>query len=147
MKRVSTAVAGVVLGLALTGCGGAPTPSPTAANTGPSVDPARVSPTDLPVPPAVKDPQGAIRDLALGECKTTAGRQTVKGELTSSQKAVTDFLVTISWTTATGDVMGRGFKVVKALAPGETKKFEIKAKVSDGAVQCVKGVQFGSIKA
>lgn len=146
MKRVSTAVAGVVLGLALTGCGGAPTPSPTAANTGPSVDPARVSPTDLPVPPAVKDPQGAIRDLALGACETRAGKQTVKGELKSSQAAPADFLVTVSWTTASGDVMGRGYQVVRNLAPGETKKLTITATVADGAVQCVKGVQFGTIK-
>lgn len=144
MKRVFVAAV-ATLGFALAGCSGT-TPTPTAPNSGPAVDPARVSPTDLPVPPTVTKPQGAITDLTLGECGTEPGEQTVKGELKSSQKATADFLVTISWTTATGDVMGRGFTVVKGLAPGATKKFTITAKVAPGAVQCVKGVEFGTIK-
>ncbi|MFT3832843.1 MAG: hypothetical protein QM711_05920 [Micropruina sp.] len=58
-----------------------------------------------------------------------------------------DFLVTVSWTTASGDVMGRGFTVVRRLAPGETRKVEIRAKVAPAAMQCVPGVEFGTIKA
>lgn len=144
MKHVLTkSVAVLAAGLVFAGCG-APAPGPTTA--APSVDPARVSPTDLPAPPVVKDAQGAIRDLALGACETRAGKQTVKGELKSSQAAPADFLVTVSWTTASGDVMGRGYQVVRNLAPGETKKLTITATVADGAVQCVKGVQFGTIK-
>ncbi|MFT3970800.1 MAG: hypothetical protein QM695_11120 [Micropruina sp.] len=145
MKRVLTAAVAAALGFALVGCSGT-APEPTPSASGAAVDPARVSPTNLPVPPMVKDPQGAISDLTLGECATKPGEQKVKGTLTSSQKASADFLVTISWTTATGDVMGRGFTVVKGLAPGATKKFTITAKVAPGAVQCVKGVEFGTIK-
>ncbi|PZQ38897.1 MAG: hypothetical protein DI570_31175 [Phenylobacterium zucineum] len=112
-----------------------------------SVDPSRVSPTDLPTPPAVKDAQGDIKDLTLGECKTEAGEQTVTGTLTSSLTTTEDFLITVSWTTASGDVMGRGYQVVQNLKPGATADVSITATVSGGATQCVKGVEYGSIKA
>lgn len=137
-----------VLGLAVlaafAGCSAAPPATPTPTTV--SVDPSRVSPTDLPTPPTVKDAQGDVKDLSLGECATGAGEQTVTGELTSSLTAAQDFLVTVSWTTATGDVMGRGFQVIQDLAPGKTAKVEITAKVADGATQCVQGVEYGTIK-
>lgn len=142
-KLISTAALGLVGLVAFTGCTapGAATPTPTAV----SVDPSRVSPTDLPTPPVVKDAQGDVKDLDLAECGTAAGEQVVTGELTSSLDSVQDFLVTISWTTATGDVMGRGFAVVQDLAPGKTARLEIRAKVAPGATQCVKGVEYGTI--
>lgn len=111
-----------------------------------SVDPANVSPSDLPMPPKVKKEHGAITDLTMGECDTKAGKQSIDGELTSSAKAPADFLVTVSWTTSAGDVMGRGFKVFQDLAPGKTVKFTIDADVAEGATQCVKGVSYGVIK-
>jgi len=37
--------------------------------------------------------------------------------------------------------MGRGYSVLKKVAPGQTVTFEIKAKVAAGATQCVKGVR------
>lgn len=76
----------------------------------------------------------------------SCGEQVVTGELTSTLTAPQTFLVTVSWTTAAGDVMGRGFKVIKDLEPGKTSKFEIKATAAPGATQCVKGVEFGTIK-
>lgn len=148
MKRslIRGAVAAMAVALALTGCtGGTTAPGESETPSGPSVDPARVSPTDLPTPPVIQDPKGAITDLTTGDCHTEPGEQKVDGKLTSSQKTTADFLVTISWATATGDVMGRGFKLVKNLAPGQTKEFTIKAKVAEGATQCVKGVEFGSV--
>lgn len=147
MKRSVTVGLALALmgGLALTGCTKSADAGPTPEVSVPAVDPSRVSPTDLPTPPVVKDSKGAIRDLTLGECKTDAGQQSVSGSLTSTQEATADFLVTISWTNATGDVMGRGFTVVKKLAPGKTEKFTITAKVSPGATQCVKGVEYGTI--
>jgi hypothetical protein len=111
-----------------------------------SVDPANVSPTDLPTPPAVLKSKGAITDLTMGDCKTDAGQQSISGELTSSVNKKQDFLVTVSWTTAAGDVMGRGFQVFQNLEPGKTVQVKIDAKVSDGATQCVKGVSYGVIK-
>lgn len=147
MKRSVTVGLALVLmgGVALTGCTKAADPAPTPESSVPAVDPSRVSPTDLPTPPVVKDAKGAVRDLTLGECKTEAGQQSVTGSLTSTQAATADFLVTISWTNATGDVMGRGYSVVKKLAPGKTEKFTITAKVAAGATQCVKGVEYGTI--
>ena len=142
---VAAFVCAFVAGAALTGCT-TPTSSPTStASSVPAVDPSRVSPTDLPTPPEVKDAQGAIRDLTLAECKTGAGQQSVSGSITSTQTSTADFLVTVSWTNATGDVMGRGYSVLTKVAPGQTVTFQITAKVAPGATQCVKGVEYGSI--
>lgn len=146
MRKLTAGLAlAIVAGLALTGCTKPSSDATTPASSVPAVDPSRVSPTDLPTPPVVKDAQGAVRDLTLGECKTDAGDETLSGSLTSSQSAAADFLVTVSWTNATGDVMGRGFSVLKKVAPGQTVTFEIKAKVAAGATQCVKGVEYGTI--
>ncbi|MFT3860587.1 hypothetical protein [Micropruina sp.] len=142
MKAITITAALTLLVLGGAGCSATSAPSTSAA----SIDPGRVSPTDLPTPPTVQEAQGAVRDLTLGECKTQAGKQTVSGELTSSQAERADFLVTISWTTSTGDVMGRGFKVIQNLKPGKTKKFVITATVAAGATQCVPGVEFGTIE-
>ncbi len=68
----------------------------------------------------------------------------VTGELKSSLSATADFLVTISWANATGDLIGRGFQVVKAREPGKSEKIEITAKVGAGATRCVTGVEYGT---
>ena len=140
--RIAVALLSVALGSGLVGC-----VAPAAPTAGASVDPSRVSPTDLPTPPTITDSKGDVKDLVLGDCKTAAGEQVVTGELTSTLTTPQDFLVTVSWTTASGDVMGRGFKVLKALEPGKKTSFEIKATVAPGATQCVKGVEYGTIKA
>jgi len=141
ITRIAAALLGVALASGLVGCTTPATPTP-----GASVDPSRVSPTDLPTPPTVTDSQGDVKDLVLGDCKTEAGEQTVTGELTSTLTSPQDFLVTVSWTTASGDVMGRGFTVIQDLEPGKKTTFEIKATVAPGATQCVKGVEYGTIK-
>jgi hypothetical protein len=110
-----------------------------------SVDPANVSPPGLPTVPKVRRERGAIQDLSLGECATKAGKQTVTGEITSSAKRPVDYLVTVSWTTGSADVKGRGFAVLQDVAPGATESFEITAKVADGATQCVQGASYGQI--
>ena len=115
-------------------------PSPSA-----SVDPSNVSPSDLPTLPVVEGEKGAITDLKLGDCATDAGKQIVSGQITSSASKVADYLVSVSWTTPAGDVMGRGFKVLKAVKPGDTAKFKIRAEVADGATQCVPGVVYGKV--
>ena len=134
----------VVLTGSFAGCAAAEAPTPSATQV--TVDPGRVSPTDLPTPPVVKDAQGDIKDLTLGECPTEKGQQVVSGSLTSTLPGKADFLVTVSWTTATGDVMGRGFQVIQNLKPGEIAEIAISAKVSAGATQCVSGVEYGTIK-
>lgn len=148
-RTITAAILAGCLALGLVGCSSdkqqPASDTPAAATTPSGVDPARVSPTLKPLPD-VSTTGGAIRDLKLGECATSPGEQTVKGELTSSQKRKHDFLVTVSWTTATGDVMGRGFQLVKGLAPGQSKDIKITAKVADGATQCVTGVTYGKSK-
>ena len=146
MRNLTAGLAlAIVAGIALTGCTKPSSDATAPASSVPAVDPSRVSPTDLPTPPVVTDAKGAIRDLTLGECKTDAGQQSVSGSLTSTQPTTADFLVTVSWTNATGDVMGRGYSVLKKVATGQTVTFEIKAKVAAGATQCVKGVEYGTI--
>ncbi|HML52077.1 MAG TPA: hypothetical protein PKD84_11835 [Propionicimonas sp.] len=141
--RIATALTALALGITLTGCTSGSNP---AASQAPQVDPSRVSPTYLPTPPSVKDSQGDIKDLVMGDCQTEAGKQSIDGTLTSSLADTADFLVTVSWTNATGDVMGRGFSVIQDLKPGKTATFTITAKVAPGATQCVKGVEYGTIK-
>jgi hypothetical protein len=145
-QKLATVMVVALMAAAATACSGDDEPSakksPDAAE---SVDPANVSPSDLPKVPKVKKPKGAINDLTLGDCETDAGRQTVTGELTSSAEKQADFLVTISWTTGSSDVMGRGFAVLRDVEPGATEEFEIEAKVAKGATQCVPGVVYGTV--
>lgn len=150
MKKntVTVLVAGSVLAATLAGCSGKddnPKDDPSEdATTSEGVDPDKVSPTDLPPFPTLKKKQGgAIGDLELGDCATDAGMQRVSGTLTSSQKKAADFLVTVSWTTSGNDVMGLGWKFLRNVAPGDSVEFTIKAKVADGASQCVSGVEYG----
>jgi len=110
-----------------------------------SVDPANVSPANLPKVPKVKKAKGAINDLKLDKCAFEEGKQSVTGEITSSAKDPVDYLVTVSWTTASSDVMGKGFVVIKDIKPGGTESFKVEAKVKDGATQCVPGVTYGVI--
>lgn len=148
-KAISLALAAGVMTVALTGCtddgDGAPDGEGSAtAGATEGVDPANVSPSDLPDIPALKKERGgAIKDLELGECATDKGDQEVSGTITSSLKKRADYLVTVSWTTSSGDVMGRGFAVLKGVAPGASEDFTIEAKVADGATQCVSGVVYG----
>jgi hypothetical protein len=147
-KQFTALLFAALLALTVTGCSkdkdkeASSDKSPTASE---SVNPDNVSPSNLPEPPKVKGLQGAIDDLSLGECATDAGKQTVSGEITSSADSAADYLVTVSWTTAAGDVMGRGFKVLQDVAPGATKSFKIKAEVAEGATQCVPGAVYGTI--
>lgn len=148
-KAISLALAAGVMAVALTGCtdDGDGTPDGEgSATTGASesVDPANVSPENLPDIPALKKERGgAIKDLELGECATDKGKQEVSGTITSSLEKQADYLVTVSWTTSSGDVMGRGFALLENVAPGASEDFTIEAKVADGATQCVSGVVYG----
>jgi hypothetical protein len=148
-KMVSLMAAGLLVGT-LAGCSsdGSETPDAKGDSTSPSssqsVDPGNVSPPNLPEVPVLKRERGgAIKDLSLGDCATDAGKQQVSGTITSSLKRPADYLVSVSWTTSAGDVMGRGFKLLKGVAPGAKQDFTIEAKVADGATQCVSGVVYG----
>lgn len=147
----ATAVVATSL-LGLAGCSGDSDKEPkgsgssgAAASPTGSVDPDKVSPTDLPTEPAVKDEAGAVQDATFGDCSTDAGKQTVTGSLTSSAKKSQDYVVTVSWVNDTSDVLARGVVVVKDLAPGASKKFTIDADVPKGAATCTFHVVRGTV--
>jgi len=123
-------------------------PSAGASSSSPgAVDPSRVSPSDLPsVPVLATEEGGDLKDLTLGDCNTEAGDQKVDASLTSTLDSTQDFVVSLSWTTSANDVMGRAFKVLRKVAPGETREFTLKATVAEGAAVCVPGVSYGSMK-
>jgi hypothetical protein len=148
--RFTWSVAVLALAAALAACSGDDDKGPSAdkspqASDSTSVDPSNVSPDNLPSVPKVKGEKGAISALTLGDCDTAAGKQKVSGEITSSAKKSADYLVTLSWTTSDGDVMGRGFAVLQDVEPGATEELEIEAQVAKGATQCVPGVVYGTI--
>jgi hypothetical protein len=121
-------------------------PKPSSSGSPTAVDTSGISPQDMPTPPTVAKAKGAVVALQLGECPTDAGEQTVTGTITSPAKKTVDFLVVINWATAEGDVMGRGFEVLRGVKPGEKRDLSITAKVAKGAERCVPFVQYGTIK-
>ena len=144
MKRHLTSglALALIAGLALTGCTKSADSAPTAAASSiPAVDPSRVSPTDLPTPPVVKDPKGAIRDLTLGDCKTDAGQQTVSGSITSTQAATADFLVTIRLDERHRRRDGPRLQGAQEGRPGR-RRSSTSPRRSPRATQCVKGVEY-----
>jgi hypothetical protein len=105
-----------------------------------------ISPADLPAPPKVKDKKGDIQALSLAKCPTDAGKVKAKGTIKSSAKDVVDYVVSISWTNDTSDVMGRGDAVLRDVKPGDKVDFSVKADVAEGATRCVTGVIYGKVK-
>lgn len=152
LKRSLGLAGAVVLLTALGACTGSddddanrsPAASPDGSPTQ-TATPGVISPTGLPRPPRVTNPQGGIRGLTLGTCRVDAGEQRVTGQVRSPAANTADFLVSVAWTTDRGDVLGRGFAVIRNVPAGATRPFEITATVADGATRCVPNVQFGQI--
>ena len=119
-------------------------PSPSGGASA-SVDPATVSPADLPDVPKVRRAQGAVGDVEFGECATDAGEQTVTGTVTNPGRRATDYAVTVSWTNDGSDVLARGVVVLEELAGGATEEFEVRARVPDAATTCTYFVQRGDV--
>ena len=109
------------------------------------VDPSKVSPTDLPQPPAIDNAAGARQDAEMGECKTDAGSQEVTGKVTNSGGEPIDYVVVVNWVNPTSDVMGRGIAVLKAVEPGAAVDWSVTAEVADGADSCTLNVQKGTV--
>lgn len=143
-----------VAALALSGCSGdsdtdqkdKDAKASSKASASASVDPAKVSPADLPVVPEVKGSQGAVADATFGACATSPGKTSVTGSLTSSAKKSRDYVVTVSWVNATSDVLGRGVHVARNVEPQEKREFAIKATVPRGATTCTFQVLRGSVR-
>ena len=110
-----------------------------------SVDPAKVSPADLPDVPKVRRAEGAVGDVEFGACATDAGEQTVSGTVTNPGRKATDYAVTVSWTNDGSDVLARGVVVLEELAGGASEEFEVRARVPDAATTCTYFVQRGDV--
>jgi hypothetical protein len=110
--------------------------------------PPTITPADVPTPPVVRKAQGAVADVEWDQasCTTRAGTQTTSGTLTNPTDERTGYLVQVSWTSATSDVLGLGFDVVRGARPGAETPWEVEAEVPEGATQCVLTVQRGVIK-
>lgn len=141
-------VAGVTCLLLLSGCtsdSDSEGPKPSKGPSASTLDTSAISPQDLPTPPSVAKAKGAVAALKLGKCALTPGKQTVKGRIASTAKSTTDYLVVVNWSTEKGDVMGRGYTVLKNVKPAEKRRLAITAKVADGAKRCVPFVQYGTV--
>ncbi|WP_426247599.1 hypothetical protein [Nocardioides sp. LHG3406-4] len=153
IRKVTTAATlASVLAIGVTGCTdgddpGAERPSTTgSASASAPVDPGDIAPADLPEPPRVDRPAGAVKDVTFGACDTTAGRQDVTGRVHNPTARGADYVITISWITSASDVRGRGFTVVRDLAPGASTEWSIDARVASGATACTHNVQRGQVK-
>lgn len=61
--------------------------------------------------------------------------------LTNSADAARDYVIVVSWTTDTSDVLARGVATVDEVAPGDSADVTVSAQVPDGAATCTFNVQ------
>ena len=139
----------LLLGLAACSDDGAPGDGGTTGADAPSGSPTErtTSPPNLPKEPTVRHSVGAVADVSWDQstCGTAAGKQTVEGTLTNPTKDRLGYVVTMSWTNDTNDVLGRGIAVVRGARPDEETPWELTGKVVDGATRCVIKVVRGDI--
>lgn len=150
-------VAVPALVLALAGCsddgdggdeaGGDQTASETPAAEDTESEPPSITPADVPEPPRINQAKGAVADVEWDQasCPLEAGEQSTSGTLTNPTPNRTGYLVQVAWTTAGGDVLGRGFDVVRGARPDEETEWEVTAEVPEGVTQCVITVERGVI--
>ncbi len=110
-----------------------------------SVDPGKVSPTDLPEVPQMRQAKGALDDVEFGDCETGAGEQEVTGTVTNSTRKARDYAITVSWTNDESDVLARGVAVIEDVEGGERATFDLLADVPEAATTCTFFVQRGNV--
>lgn len=106
-----------------------------------SVETGRIAPGDLATIPALEGAVGAREDVTFGDCSTDPGEVTVTASLTNSADAARDYVIVVSWTTDTSDVLARGVATVDEVAPGDSADVTVSAQVPDGAATCTFNVQ------
>jgi hypothetical protein len=132
--RLRTVIAGTALaaslGVALVGCVGAGTPSPTPTAS------ATVHNTDT---GDLKNPVGAITDLTGFSCSADNGVWAAKGKLINAQKSAQTYYVTVAVITpADSNVVGSDWRKITVKA-GDSLEFSIDsvAKSSTSGLKCV----------
>ena len=139
-------------GLALAGC----TPSSDGSSDGsssalapaPSTQASQgvISPV-LPPVPELDGAQGIRSSITLDQCGMAAGPVTAAGQATNGAGSATDIVIAVDWATASSDVVARGVAVLKAVAPGATVPWSVKAQLDyQGAVNCIPNAQAGKLK-
>jgi hypothetical protein len=118
----------------------------TSATVTESANPDAMSPKHLPAIPEVENQTGDIAAFKMGPCAIDGKKAKLAGKITSSASETVDYVVSVSFTTATSDVMGRDVVILRAMKPGETRNVVLKGKRLKGAVQCVPGVVYGTVK-
>lgn len=148
VRRISGTALAAIVTVATAGCGsgGGGQAGATTGPTQASIDPSRVSPQNLPTVPALQHSAGAIADASFGDCTASAGAEQVTGSVHNTTRARTDYVVTVSWTNATSDVLARSVVVLRGVRGGQMKDFVAKATVPDGATTCTFNVMRGSVR-
>ncbi len=140
----------VTVAALLSGCGVFGGDSMNSADSKPSasatIDPDRTSPSDLPEVPQIKDFEGAVKDVEVGECPTKKGANKVSGSVKNSTNDAQDYVITISWITSRSDVVARGVETVKDLAAGDSTTWTVTGTLAEaGAYTCTTQVQRGQL--
>lgn len=139
-RRALAATAVAAACFAVAGCGGEGNATITEALT------ENISPPNLPDIPAVRDAEGARRDVQMGECSTTPGPVTVQGTVTNPTAKPTDYAITVSWVNDRSDVRARGTAVVRNAAPKKATKWTVKVDLTaDNATQCTLFAERGRV--
>lgn len=143
-------VTAVTVAALLSGCslfgGDAKDSADSKPSAGSSIDPDRTSPSDLPEVPQIKDFEGAVKDVKVGECPADKGKNTVSGSVKNATEAEQDYVITISWITSRSDVVARGVATVKNLGAGDSKKWSVTGTLAKkGAYTCTTQVQRGQL--
>ena len=150
---VLAAAVAAALTLGLAGCSGDDEGDgdgdPTEAVETPSetATPNTTSPPDLPKSPKLRNADGALADVewdAAG-CPTGVGEQRVEGTVTNPGNGSADYVIAVSWTNATSDVLGKGVAVVEDAETDESTDWELTGEVTEGAVMCVINVMRGEL--
>lgn len=107
----------------------------------------RISPTDLPTAPRLRNAKGAVKDVTVGECPTDKGENTVEGSVENSTGSAQDYVITISWVTSRSDVVARGIATVRDLPAGDKRSWKATGDIaSAGTYSCTTQVLRGRLR-
>lgn len=105
-----------------------------------------IAPGDLATIPSLDNAVGAREDVTFGGCSTDTGEAAVSAVVTNSADQARDYVIAVSWTTDTSDVLARAVGAVSEVAPGASAEVTITAQVPEGATTCAFNVQAAAVE-
>lgn len=152
MKRTKTVVVSILLlaGFALSACTGnneSPDNADASNSEAPSAGTGVISP-ELPTVPNLDEAAIGIRaNTTMDECTTEPGEVTARGQVTNATDAPADIVLTISWVTATSDVVARGVVTFDQVPAGEQRDWDTVAELQydGGPVTCALNARQGTL--